>query len=680
MASQLITINENETTREEDFVPVCLETEQPYTNSNLPVQMEDVGVSAPLPDELKTNNHTKRRRRRQGKKYLPWIYLLLATGLILACSLLYIGLWRSNQNNNNSNAASTANDHPSWPMNHNDSPPKPGRKHSAVHVTLFLLQNRVSSSETLTTIHSPQYLATQWMADDDQANLALPTSRDDEHYYHYIFRYVMAVNYFAMGRVGDTTSDNNNNNDTIAVGDQWLYDLNWFSRKHVCFWNGHIVAGHGFRKTGVLCDNDEGWPTELRLFSVASGTIPTENGLLTSLQVLDLSANMLHGSIPKELCHLRVSFLRLDDNQLTGHLPDCFSHNTNLKWLYVADNLLQGEVPSDLGAIPNLERLALEENQLTGHPLPVFQNLTNLEWIYADRNQFEGQIDHHPSYFKHHHRLKVLDLSSNKFTVDPNVGLPTHLLELRSLEFLDLSSNDFQGHMFGPSVENDKLKYLSVHDNQLNGGVPSSLQKLVNLEHFDVSNNSFHGPIHKEIGNLSKLQYLFLSNNGFYPSRIPTTFAQLTDLRDLSLRNTNRTGSLPTLFGDMPNLMFLDLGGNNLFGSISGDYGNYDSLQYLLLNQNDLTGPLPTELSRLVNLKALYLDGNAQLEGDGEFLCPALDLLEVFYTDCAHDVACSCCDCCTNGTGCSAPLLANVESSWEPSTRSFYQSSDSVAP
>ena len=51
------------------------------------------------------------------------------------------------------------------------------------------------------------------------------------------------------------------------------------------------------------------------------GTIPTELGLLYSLQWANLSRNRLTGSIPTEIAQLPLFTLNLRHNELTGTFP-----------------------------------------------------------------------------------------------------------------------------------------------------------------------------------------------------------------------------------------------------------------------------------------------------------------------------------------------------------------------
>ena len=62
----------------------------------------------------------------------------------------------------------------------------------------------------------------------------------------------------------------------------------------------------------------------------------------------------------------RVTYLKLNDNQLTGEIPAELGDLTNLGWLGLNDNQLTGEIPAELGDLSRLWRLYLSSNQLTG--------------------------------------------------------------------------------------------------------------------------------------------------------------------------------------------------------------------------------------------------------------------------------------------------------------------------
>ena len=62
----------------------------------------------------------------------------------------------------------------------------------------------------------------------------------------------------------------------------------------------------------------------------------------------------------------RVNGLFLGNNQLTGEIPTELGSLTNLERLRLSKNLLSGEIPAELGRLTNLTVLHLSGNQLTG--------------------------------------------------------------------------------------------------------------------------------------------------------------------------------------------------------------------------------------------------------------------------------------------------------------------------
>jgi hypothetical protein len=100
----------------------------------------------------------------------------------------------------------------------------------------FLVENQISSQAAFLDPSSPQALAANWLATQDGARLPLPEP-DFTIYksYMYMFRYVMAVNYYALG------------------GPDWKRKHGFLTDADVCEWNERIVVGNEVPLLGVRC-------------------------------------------------------------------------------------------------------------------------------------------------------------------------------------------------------------------------------------------------------------------------------------------------------------------------------------------------------------------------------------------------------------------------------------------
>jgi hypothetical protein len=268
-----------------------------------------------------------------------------------------------------------------------------------------------------------------------------------------------------------------------------------------------------------------------------------------------------------------------------------------------------------------------------------------------------------------------LDLSTNLFTSSSGFGVPSHLFELPSLRVLDLSNNQLQGIIPDNIPATNLFAFFSVHKNMMTGTIPAALQTMNMLLHLDLANNDFVGPMPSEVFQMPVLSTLFLSENpGLDPGPIPSDVSSMTQLREISLKNTNRDGPLPELLG-FSSLFILDLDNNDLTGTIPANYGKLPSLRHLILNRNPLTGPVPAFVAT-PNLGTVILDGT-DVTGNLSSICDmpgftgevelATDIIAI--ADCAGDnaeIECSCCHCCDSADeGCSDPVVSSLDWTWE---------------
>ena len=128
---------------------------------------------------------------------------------------------------------------------------EPRNAPSFEELVAFLSNNTISDYDDLMERGSPQFLAAKWLANDDGADLPLPDSQDERDTYLYVFRYVMAVNYFALN------------------GPQWKYRMDFLTEKDICNWSGisETVEGvfAGFERGGVICRSGTNLPFALDL-------------------------------------------------------------------------------------------------------------------------------------------------------------------------------------------------------------------------------------------------------------------------------------------------------------------------------------------------------------------------------------------------------------------------------
>ncbi|KAL3531600.1 hypothetical protein ACH5RR_005121 [Cinchona calisaya] len=173
-----------------------------------------------------------------------------------------------------------------------------------------------------------------------------------------------------------------------------------------------------------------------------TGTVefpPTATASYGTLQVLDLSFNLLSGEIPFIVGNFgSLQVLNLSSNSLTGSIPASVGRLNTTLVIDFSHNQLNGSIPSDIGGAVSLQVLRLENNFLTGIVPTGIENCSSLTSLDLSRNNFTGPI---PAAFSNLTNLESIDLSINQF----NGSLPKQLTNLSHLSTFNVSYNHLQG-------------------------------------------------------------------------------------------------------------------------------------------------------------------------------------------------------------------------------------------
>ncbi|KAL0375372.1 UNVERIFIED_CONTAM: Receptor-like protein 6 [Sesamum radiatum] len=349
---------------------------------------------------------------------------------------------------------------------------------------------------------------------------------------------------------------------------------------------------------------------------------------LSSLIMLDLSDNQLHGEIPNwtwELGDGVSRFLNLSHNQFS-HLQEPYEFR-NHHYLDLHSNMLRGEIP-----VPPRTAVFVDiNNNIVGTIPPSLCNATRLQILDLSNNRFQDRI---PSCL-FENTLGVLNLRRNNLSGDIPDTFPVSC----GLETLDLSWNVLQGEVPNSLVRCTEMEVLNLGNNDLSGSFPCWLKNLTRLRVLVLSNNKFHGNISCLGDGITwpNLQIIDIASNEFnsvLPENLFRDLKALTVAEDgvdhlnfvfatayhiyyqdsltLTLKgqgvemekilniftsvdfsNNHFSGVIPATIGELKSLYVLNFSHNALSGHIPGSIGNLEDLESLDLSFNNLGGEIP---------------------------------------------------------------------------------------
>eukprot|EP00980_Cylindrotheca_fusiformis_P005439 scaffold1160_cov95-Cylindrotheca_fusiformis.AAC.4 len=365
---------------------------------------------------------------------------------------------------------------------------------AATSLLADLLRDSVGDTMPWENKTTPQYKALDWLTNDD---VWLAASLKDGNYSIPIHvlreRYALVVLCMAWGDREWATK--------YAMLDETTSSCEW-SIEEFCLPENDFCL-----PKGAVCD-DDGFISALHSFGLdeATGEIPAELFLLSSLEYLLLDGNSLHGTIPTELFQL-----------------------PKLQLLFLSGNKLSGSIPTEAGLAANLRNLDLDGNDITG----TLDNVVNprLKNLYLSGNLLEGTI---PQDIGTMTMLETLVVNNNELSgsIPREIGLAANLRNL------DLGQNLITGTL--DNVVNPRLKNLDLSGNLLEGTIPQDFGIMTMLEILWLPSNKLSGPLPPTLEDLHRLDILRLENNPSLTGAVPATLSSL-NVSVLNLQGTNLT-------------------------------------------------------------------------------------------------------------------------------------------
>ncbi|KAL4601218.1 hypothetical protein ACB092_11G257200 [Castanea dentata] len=288
-----------------------------------------------------------------------------------------------------------------------------------------------------------------------------------------------------------------------------------------------------------------------------------------------------------------------------------------LQYLDLSANLIYGWVPNEeLSKLNNLEQLQLDRSSIDKSLLRKIGVMTSLNVLAASNCGLNGTLpDRGWCELK---KLQEIDLSGNNF----EGRLPSCMANLTSLRVLDLSNNHFNGNSVqSPLSSLTSLEYLSFSYN--NFSIPSTLSFLSNLSNLKIllSDNNI---LALEPDSLTwiptfQLKVFSLSNcsSNIHNRTLPRLLHYQYDLRVIVLSHNKLVGQFPNyLLENNTRLEVFIVNNNSFTGPFMVPYDIRPNMSSIDISENYLHGPIPTNLGLIFpNLEFLKMSGN-EFEGN----------------------------------------------------------------
>jgi RHS repeat-associated protein len=351
----------------------------------------------------------------------------------------------------------------------------------------------------------------------------------------------------------------------------------------------------------------------------------------------------LNHRVLKQLLSGLIEF-SVDNNQLSGSIPDGFTSLSRLNKFHVQHNLFTS---LSSAALSYADDINVSSNKLTFGDLMAQKNVSGI--TYAPQKVLTDDISeevltgasytitgvdgHTDSYYKWYKNGTLLAEGLEKsYTIDgfssADEGVYTYEITNANLPDLSLQSGTFTLTV-DPNSEGlvpNNVEFAALQDlyestggpnwtnntNWLQGSTAGEMEQWygISMQDGDVAkielpNNNLQGPLPESLGDLTSLDTLSLYSNSL--TALPESLGNLTNLQ-VFYAFSNQLSSIPESIGNLSNLYTLRLHSNKLT-SIPGSIGNLTKLDVLAVHFNQLSS-LPESIGEMTNLEILYIEGN----------------------------------------------------------------------
>ncbi|XP_056698796.1 probable LRR receptor-like serine/threonine-protein kinase At1g07650 isoform X2 [Spinacia oleracea] len=302
-----------------------------------------------------------------------------------------------------------------------------------------------------------------------------------------------------------------------------------------------------------------------------TGILPRSLRELPYLKRIDLSRNVLTGTIPRGWADAKLEFVSLFANRLSGPIPKYLGNITTLINLSIESNQFNGTIPPELGNLVYLSELTLNDNKLTGKLPLELKNLANLRVLRLSSNNFNGSL---PDHFENYSKLQKLEMIGSGF----EGPIPSSISFLHNINELRIGDLNGEGSKFPPLRNLTKLNTLVLRNCNITGGIP------------------------QYIGNMQKLKdILDLSFN-----KLTGSVPYIPALKDLILTSNMLNGPIPSWITDTNGYSHVDLSYNNFDDTLVESLCNRGTLNLYRCNARQKTLDSSACLRSLRCSKARY--------------------------------------------------------------------------